>query len=56
MRLTQQTGKKRYVTFEGGAGAPGVAVGEVVVIYPLADLDAVPRQECRKYRRRAGLC
>ena len=42
MRLTQQTGKKRYVTFEGGAGAPGVAVGEVVVIYPLADLDAVP--------------
>lgn len=42
MRLIQQTGKKRHVTFDGGAGAPGVAVGEVVVIYPLADLDAVP--------------
>lgn len=42
MRVTQQSGKKRHVTFEGGAGAPGVAVGQAVVVYPLADLDAVP--------------
>lgn len=42
MRDMQETGKKRHVTFEGGAGAPGVAVGEVVVIYPPADLDSVP--------------
>lgn len=29
-------------TFSGLPGAPGVAIGTAVVIYPLADLDAVP--------------
>lgn len=33
----QQDGK-----FSGVAGAPGVAIGPVVVVYPPADLDAVP--------------
>ena len=42
MQEVQRTGKKRHLTFEGGAGAPGVAIGEVAVIYPPADLDAVP--------------
>lgn len=37
-----QTGKRNYVAFEGGAGAPGVAIGQVVVVYPPADLEAVP--------------
>lgn len=29
-------------TFSGLPGAPGVAIGTAVVVYPLADLDAVP--------------
>lgn len=29
-------------TFSGIPGAPGVAIGQAVVMYPLADLDAVP--------------
>lgn len=29
-------------TFSGLPGAPGVAVGTAVIVYPLADLDAVP--------------
>ena len=30
------------IAFKGIAGAPGVAIGRSVVVYPLADLDAVP--------------
>ncbi len=30
------------IAFKGVAGAPGVAIGQGVVIYPLADLDSVP--------------
>ena len=32
--------------FSGVAGAPGVAIGQVVVVSPLADLTAVPQQNC----------
>ncbi len=35
----------RDVSFKGVAGAPGVAIGECVVIYPPADLDAVPEKQ-----------
>lgn len=42
----QQPGKKPYAIFEGVAGAPGVAMGRVVVLYPPADLDAVPDKPC----------
>ena len=35
-------GKDRTVEFRGVSGASGVAIGPAVVIYPLADLDAVP--------------
>lgn len=30
------------ITFRGVAGAPGVAIGHSVVVFPMADLDAVP--------------
>ncbi|WP_152208387.1 phosphoenolpyruvate--protein phosphotransferase [Marinobacter changyiensis] len=35
----------RDVSFKGVAGAPGVAIGQCVVIYPPADLDAVPEKQ-----------
>ena len=35
------------VRFQGVAGAPGVAIGQAVVISPLADLKAVPRNALR---------
>ncbi len=35
----------RDVTFKGVAGAPGVAIGKGVVIYPPADLDVVPEKQ-----------
>lgn len=34
--------KARDVCFRGAAGAPGVAMGQAVVVYPPADLGAVP--------------
>lgn len=37
-----QPGHHDMIKFEGVGGAPGVAVGTAVVVYPLADLDAVP--------------
>ncbi len=40
------TGEKaRDITFKGVAGAPGVAIGQSVVLFPPADLDAVPDRE-----------
>ena len=36
----------RDVAFSGVAGAPGVAVGQGVVIFPPADLDSVPDKPC----------
>lgn len=37
-----QPGHHEMIKFEGVGGAPGVAVGTAVVVFPLADLDAVP--------------
>jgi len=37
--------KIRGTTFGGIAGASGVAIGQVVVVYPPADLDAVPDRD-----------
>lgn len=31
--------------FSGSSGAPGVGIGQAVLVYPVADLDAVPDQE-----------
>lgn len=36
-------GSTRY--FEGLPGAPGVAIGQTVIVYPEADLDSVPERE-----------
>ena len=43
LSLTGQ--ETRDVSFRGVAGAPGIAVGEGVVVYPPADLDAVPEKQ-----------
>ena len=34
------------VAFSGVAGSPGVAIGQGVVVFPPADLDAVPNNSC----------
>ncbi len=39
------TGQQIDVRFSGVAGAPGVAVGTAHVLYPVADLDAVPDKQ-----------
>jgi phosphotransferase system, enzyme I, PtsP len=33
------------ISFQGIASAPGIAIGQVVVAYPLADLEAVPHKK-----------
>jgi len=40
--LTSTGQSARDISFKGVAGAPGVAIGKSVVVFPLADLDAVP--------------
>jgi len=40
--LTSTGQSARDISFKGVAGAPGVAIGKSVVMFPLADLDAVP--------------
>src|SRR5579871_4840351 len=42
--LKKRGGRKEMV-LNGIPGAPGVAIGTVVVVYPLADLDAVPDRQ-----------
>lgn len=37
--------KKKTTVLTGVSGAPGVAIGQVKVIYPVADFDAVPDKE-----------
>ncbi|MEH6557856.1 MAG: phosphoenolpyruvate--protein phosphotransferase [Oceanicoccus sp.] len=38
---------QRSARFRGVAGAPGIAIGQTVVIAPLADLYAVPMRRCK---------
>jgi len=40
--LTPTGQSAKDISFKGVAGAPGVAIGRSVVMFPLADLDAVP--------------
>jgi phosphotransferase system enzyme I (PtsP) len=54
-RLMQRNKNKKSLTlgqqdiiFSGIAGAPGVGIGTAVVVYPLADLDAVPDRQASK--------
>ncbi len=42
IKETEPASTRQVVKFEGVAGANGIAIGEVVVAYPLADLSAVP--------------
>lgn len=44
--LSLTGGAAQDVSFRGVAGAPGVAIGQGVVVYPPADLDAVPDKLC----------
>jgi phosphotransferase system enzyme I (PtsP) len=46
MESTTITGEAAQdITFRGIAGAPGVAIGRSVVVFPVADLDAVPDRD-----------
>ncbi len=45
--MAADDGKPRSARFKGVAGAPGVALGQAVVVSPTADLNAVPRRECK---------
>lgn len=38
--------RKSDTSFNGIAGAPGVAIGHVVVVFPPADLDLIPQRAC----------
>lgn len=44
--LSLTGGAAQDVSFRGVAGSPGVAIGQGVVVYPPADLDAVPDKTC----------
>ncbi len=37
--------RRKEVSFRGIASVPGVAIGQGVIVYPLADLDAVPDKQ-----------
>lgn len=39
--------KTSDVSFDGLAGAPGVAIAEAVAVFPPADLSAIPKRECK---------
>ncbi len=43
---TRSGNSPKDLVFRGIAGAPGVAIGQSVVIYPPADLDSVPDKPC----------
>lgn len=43
--LTQKKRRKKQAVLNGISGAPGVAIGVAAVMYPLADLEAVPDQK-----------
>ena len=36
---------QQNISFQGIASAPGIAIGQVVVVYPFADLEAVPHKK-----------
>lgn len=41
-------GKFNSVSFHGLPAAPGVAIGQAVVVMPVADLDSVPERQCEQ--------
>jgi phosphotransferase system enzyme I (PtsP) len=43
--LNKQDSQPKDQVFTGIAGAPGIAIGAALVIYPLADLNAVPERK-----------
>lgn len=50
-RLLQRTApaapKENKLNYAGIASAPGIGIGSAVVVYPLADLDAVPNRKAK---------
>jgi phosphotransferase system enzyme I (PtsP) len=43
--VKKKTRRRKTETYKGVPGVPGVAIGTAVVVYPPADLDAVPDRE-----------
>jgi phosphotransferase system enzyme I (PtsP) len=49
--LSMQRARRSSRLFKGSPGAPGVAIGTAVVIYPSVDLDQVPYRKIRNVAR-----
>lgn len=47
--------KRRAIVFKGTSGAPGVAIGTAVTIYPRAELDNVPFRKTRNIDKQIAL-
>lgn len=43
-----RSGERKNTSFDGLPGAPGISIGKAVVVYPLADLNAVPDRPAEK--------
>ncbi|MDX1757546.1 MAG: phosphoenolpyruvate--protein phosphotransferase [Marinobacter sp.] len=53
--LTLTGEETKDVSFSGVAGAQGVAIGQGVVVYPAADLDAVPEKQAEDIEQELAL-
>ncbi len=60
--LAEASGSLRDIQGDNGEraihglpGAPGVSIGQAVIVYPAADLDAVPRRRCRNIDEEIGV-
>ena len=51
----EATNKGPEAKFTGIAGAPGIAIGQVVIVSPVADLYAVPRRKAKSRRQELRL-
>jgi len=49
--LRTQKRRKTNIVLEGIPGAPGIAIGQAVVVYPPADLEAVPDRAAGDYEQ-----
>ncbi len=55
LSLPRSARQSRSSTFKGKSGAPGVAIGTAVAIYPLAQLDNVPERKTRNIEKEIAL-
>jgi phosphotransferase system enzyme I (PtsP) len=53
--LSKGKRKRKSTVLSGVSGAPGVAIGQVKVIYPLADFDSIPEKIAKDVAHEIGL-